>query len=165
MSTPAFTVDDILKLDNQFCFALYALSRQVTALYRPLLQELGLTYPQYLVLLVLWEAQADVAPEDYSGVTVKYVGDRLLLDTGTLTPLLKRLESAGLLLRSRSPEDEREMRIRLTAAGLQLKERARCVPLQILQHSHIPPERILQLQQELQMLLGMVRENDKATAR
>ena len=95
MSTPAFTVDDILKLDNQFCFALYALSRQVTALYRPLLQELGLTYPQYLVLLVLWEAQADVAPEDYSGVTVKYVGDRLLLDTGTLTPLLKRLESAA----------------------------------------------------------------------
>ncbi len=165
MSSASFTVDDILKLDNQFCFALYALSRQVTALYRPLLQELGLTYPQYLVLLVLWEAQGDLLAQDFAGVPVKFVGERLLLDTGTLTPLLKRLESAGLVQRSRSPDDEREVRIRLTSVGLQLKEQARCVPLQMLRDSHIPPDRILQLQQELQALLGMVRENEKATGR
>lgn len=148
--------DALLKLDNQFCFALYALSRRVTALYRPLLQALGLTYPQYLVLLVLWEAQGNVAPEAAAGVPVKFLGERLQLDTGTLTPLLKRLEVAGLLRRTRSRDDEREVRLRLTAEGLALKEKARSVPLQLVCNMHVPPERILHLQRELHALLAQV---------
>ena len=145
-----------LKLDNQFCFVLYALSRRITAEYRPLLDAIGLTYPQYLAMLVLWEAQAGQAPEQFAGVPVKFLGERLLLDTGTLTPLLKRLESAGLIQRKRAQEDEREVRIRLTDAGLQLKERARAIPLQMLCNSGLPPDRVLVLQQELRALLASV---------
>lgn len=157
-------LDALLKLDNQFCFALYALSRRVTALYRPLLQELGLTYPQYLVMLVLWESQGDASPEQFEGVPVKFVGERLQLDTGTLTPLLKRLESAGLLLRTRSSQDEREVLLRLTATALQLKEKARVVPLQLVCNSGIPPDRLLHLQRELQSLLALIGQDEKATS-
>src|SRR3954464_4658073 len=93
----ANTEDDVIRLDDQLCFALYATSRAITGLYRPVLQELGLTYPQYLVMLVLWEHQT---------VTVSELGVRLYLDSGTLTPLLKRLEKQGLVVRSRDSEDE-----------------------------------------------------------
>ena len=108
-----------LLLDEQLCFALYAASRRMTAAYRPLLEALDLTYPQYLVMLVLWERD---------GVTVRELGQRLQLDSGTLTPLLKRLEQAGLLGRHRRRSDEREVEISLTQRGHQLRQRAAEVP-------------------------------------
>ncbi|TQM82076.1 DNA-binding MarR family transcriptional regulator [Saccharothrix saharensis] len=111
--------DFSLELDDQLCFALYAASRAVTARYRPLLDELGLTYPQYLVMLVLWERDA---------VPVKDVAAALQLDYGTLSPLLKRLEAGGLIRRERRPDDERSVRLVLTGPGEELRERAKDVP-------------------------------------
>ncbi|MEU4763987.1 MarR family transcriptional regulator [Actinosynnema sp. NPDC023794] len=111
--------DFSLELDDQLCFALYAASRAVTARYRPLLDDLGLTYPQYLVLLVLWER---------GPVPVKDVAAALQLDYGTLSPLLKRLEAAGLIRRERRPDDERSVRLVLTEQGDELRERAKDVP-------------------------------------
>jgi DNA-binding MarR family transcriptional regulator len=108
-----------LKLDHQLCFALYAASLAMTKLYKPLLEPLGLTYPQYLVMLVLWEGD---------GVTVSHLGERLALDSGTLTPLLKRLEAAGLVQRLRDSADERRVLLQLTAAGRGLKLRAMTLP-------------------------------------
>jgi DNA-binding MarR family transcriptional regulator len=110
---------DWLLLDRQLCFALYSSSLAMTKLYKPLLEPLGLTYPQYLVLLVLWEAD---------GLAVGELGTRLHLDSGTLTPLLKRLEAAGLVQRERAADDERRVLIRLTPAGRALRARARRVP-------------------------------------
>jgi DNA-binding MarR family transcriptional regulator len=112
-----------IRLDEQLCFALYSASRAVTAAYRPLLDELNLTYPQYLVLLVLWEEEP---------CTVGHLGDRLHLDSGTLSPLLKRLESAGLVLRQRATDDERRVHISLTPAGRALEQRAACIPDRLL---------------------------------
>ena len=112
------TADD-LKLDKQVCFALYAASRAVINLYRPVLDALGLTYPQYLVLLVLWER---------GPALVKELGEALDLDSGTLSPLLKRLEAAGLVRRERCAEDERAVRIHLTDSGNALRARANSVP-------------------------------------
>lgn len=111
------------RLDEQLCFALYSASRAVTAAYRPLLEELELTYPQYLVLMVLWEEEP---------CTVGHLGDRLHLDSGTLSPLLKRLESAGLVRRQRSATDERRVEISLTDRGRALEERAACIPDRLL---------------------------------
>ena len=110
---------DWLALDHQLCFALYAASLAMTKTYKPLLAPLGLTYPQYLAMLVLWEGD---------GITVSRLGERLTLDSGTLTPLLKRLAVLGLLQRRRDPEDERRVLLRLTDAGLALKARALAVP-------------------------------------
>lgn len=128
---------DPLALDQQVCFTLYALNRAVTARYRPLLDALGLTYPQYLVMLVLWEvdlnrqrAGGEDAPSGW--VRVSDLGQRLRLDSGTLTPLLKRLEERGLLSRRRSADDERVVRIGLTDAGRLLREQARDVPERLL---------------------------------
>lgn len=115
-------VSDDLVLSRQVCFALYAASRAATALYRPILDELGLTYPQYLVLLTLWERD---------GQTVKELGEALNLDSGTLSPLLKRLATAGLLTRRRSAADERRVVIALTDAGTALRERARPIPARL----------------------------------
>jgi DNA-binding MarR family transcriptional regulator len=112
-----------LSLDLQLCFPLYAATRAVTKRYVTLLKGTGLTYPQYLVMLVLWERD---------GVPVKHIGERLLLDSGTLTPLLKRLEAADLVRRTRSTEDERQVLIALTPRGQALKEKARAVPQAIL---------------------------------
>lgn len=109
-----------LKLDAQLCFPLYATTRAVTKCYATLLADTGLTYPQYLVMLVLWEADEPVS--------VGELGSRLRLDSGTLTPLLKRLESAGLVERGRDPEDERRVLIELTDAGSALEETAAAVP-------------------------------------
>ena len=111
---------DPLHLDEQLCFALYSASRAVIRAYAPLLAPLGLTYPQYLVLLVLWERD---------GLPVKDVGERLALDSGTLTPLLKRLEHQGLVERRRGEDDERVVRIHLTAAGRALRNKARKIPM------------------------------------
>jgi DNA-binding MarR family transcriptional regulator len=108
-----------LDLDRQLCFALYASSLAMTKLYKPLLEPLGLTYPQYLVMLVLWQ---------HDGLAVGEIGERLALDSGTLTPLLKRLEQAGLVLRLRDAADERRVRIALSAAGRTLRARTETVP-------------------------------------
>ena len=115
--------DQWLKLDNQICFAIYSATHAFNRVYKPLLDRLGLTYPQYLVMLVLWERD---------GIPLKDIGERLFLDSGTLTPLLKRLETAQLVKRSRSTEDERQVLIALTAQGQALKEKARSVPISIL---------------------------------
>lgn len=134
---------DHLLLDQQFCFALYAASRSVTGLYRPLLEPLGLTYPQYLVMLVLWEQD---------GLTVRELGQRLQLDSGTLTPLLKRLQTAGLVNRQRRTEDEREVDIRLTAAGLALREQASDVPQCMAQRLQLSLDQMQTLRDELKRL-------------
>lgn len=108
-----------LKLENQICFPLYAAAKEVVRLYKPLLDELELTYTQYIVLLVLWQN---------GRLSVKELGEKLYLDSGTLTPLLKKLEAAGLVLRERSEEDERSVLITLTQKGLGLRERAAFIP-------------------------------------
>ena len=113
----------LLALDNQFCFALYSASLATTKTYKPYLDRLGITYPQYLVMLVLWE-QDDVL--------VKSIGERLFLDSGTLTPLLKRLETSGLIARTRDEADERQVRITLTREGRLLKKKALEIPRQML---------------------------------
>ena len=111
--------DDLLRLDHQLCFSIYAASRAMTRAYAPHLDALGLTYPQYLVMLVLWEQD---------GPTVSALGSRLFLDSGTLTPLLKRLEGQGLVERRRGAEDERTVTVHLTRDGRALKRRAAAVP-------------------------------------
>lgn len=117
--TPSTSPEEALKLDSQLCFALYAATRAMMSTYRSLLEQLGLTFPQYLVMLVLWEAGQS---------TVKDLGQALYLDSGTLSPLLKRLEAAGLINRTRSAHDERAVEISLTEAGQTLKEQAFLVP-------------------------------------
>src|SRR4051794_413334 len=113
---------DVLPLDRQVCFALYTATRAVTARYRPLLDELGLTYPQYLVLLALWERDER---------TVNDLGAALRLDSSTLSPLLKRLEAAGLVARRRRSDDERRVTVRLTADGTALRDRAAGIPARL----------------------------------
>ena len=123
MAGKQMTADQPLKLDNQICFAIYSAAHAFNRVYKRLLDQLGLTYPQYLVMLVLWERD---------GVPLKDIGERLFLDSGTLTPLLKRLEAAQLIKRSRSTEDERQVLIALTPRGQALKDKARAVPQSIL---------------------------------
>ncbi|CAG4989711.1 Organic hydroperoxide resistance transcriptional regulator [Dyadobacter sp. CECT 9275] len=113
---------EYLKLSNQLCFPLYALSRKITGQYLPLLEKIGLTYPQYLVMLVLWEENS---------LSVKELGNRLMLDSGTLSPLLKKLEDRELVTRTRLKQDERVVIIALTESGEALKERAVTIPEQI----------------------------------
>jgi DNA-binding MarR family transcriptional regulator len=108
-----------LRLDHQLCFALYSSSLAMTKLYKPLLEPLGLTYPQYLAMLVLWEGD---------GIAVSQLGERLQLDSGTLTPLLKRMEAAGLVQRLRDSTDERRVLLQLTRDGRALKRKAQAVP-------------------------------------
>lgn len=133
----------MLLLENQLCFALYSASLAMTKFYKPLLDELGLTYPQYLVMLVLWEAD---------GRTVSEIGQQLSLDSGTLTPLLKRLEAAGLISRIRAVEDERRVHINLTAAGRRLKARAGKVPGCVLDATGCTVPEISQLTREVRSL-------------
>jgi DNA-binding MarR family transcriptional regulator len=116
--------DELLKLDQQVCFALAVASRNVIALYRPVLEPLGLTHPQYLVMLTLWERDS---------LTVKQIGQLLSLDPATLSPLLKRLERAGLIRRDRHPADERALAVTLTDEGRDLRERALQVPPQVIE--------------------------------
>ena len=135
--------DAALVLDNQLCFALYSASLAMTKLYKPLLAALGLTYPQYLVMLVLWE---------HGAVTVSELGARLSLDSGTLTPLLKRMESAGLLQRARSTEDERRVQVSLSAPGRRLKTRAARVPGCVVRASGCPVPELVSLTRQVQAL-------------
>lgn len=144
-------MDDLLALDKQICFSLYAANRAITSRYRPLLAELDLTYPQYLVMLVLWErARADQTTR------VSDLGVRLRLDSGTLTPLLKRLALRGLIRRERSLDDERVVTIALTAEGAALREMAAQIPQKLLCGLDVDPERLLALRNELNAVLRAI---------
>lgn len=125
-----------LKLKNQICFPIYALSREITQLYGKHLAELEVTYPQYLVLLVLWE---------HATQTVNQIGEKLFLDSGTLTPLLKRMEAKELLTRKRSTVDERVVEISLTDKGMKLQEKAACIPSQMFNDMDITTEEVATL--------------------
>ncbi|MBP3964919.1 MarR family winged helix-turn-helix transcriptional regulator [Paenibacillus lignilyticus] len=138
-----------LELDNQLCFALYACAREVTKLYRPYLDELGITYTQYVTLLALWEKD---------GVPVKELGTRLYLDSGTLTPLLKKLEGMTLIRRERDPEDERSVIVRLTDQGRELKTKAVTIPERVFCRTNMPGEEINQLREQLRKLTAAVHE-------
>ena len=127
-----YDYQEAMKLINQLCFPLYAAARHVTGLYTPVLKPLGLTYTQYIVFLVLWEKD---------GLTVGEIGERLLLDNGTLSPLLKKLEQAGYVRRERSREDERVVVITLTEAGRALREKAKDVPAKVAGCIDLPPEK------------------------
>ncbi|WP_137817758.1 MarR family winged helix-turn-helix transcriptional regulator [Pseudomonas sp. 2FG] len=129
-----------LLLDNQLCFALYSTSLMMTKVYKPLLQELNLTYPQYLAMLVLWEGD---------GITVGELSQRLLTDPGSVTPLLKRLEGEGLLTRTRSSVDERVVELRLTAKGRALQQQAQVVPTCILKATEQSIEELTALTKDL----------------
>jgi DNA-binding MarR family transcriptional regulator len=131
------------RLKQQVCFALYSASRAVTGYYRPLLEPLGLTYPQYLVMLVLWER---------GETSVKELGTELMLDSGTLSPLLKRLESADLLTRRRDPSDERSVRVALTARGDELRHAAAEVPIRMAAASGLAPRELAELRDTLTTL-------------
>jgi len=139
----AATRDDALKLDNQLCFALYATVHSYNKIYKPLLDPMELTYPQYLAMLVLWQRD---------NLTVKELGQRLLLDSSTLTPLLKRLETAGRVRRTRDLEDERQVRITLTSEGRALKDLAAPIPQEINLATGLGVQRIASLRAELNIL-------------
>lgn len=133
----------LLQLDNQLCFALYSANLAMHRLYRGLLKTLDLTYPQYLVLLVLWETD---------GRSVSEIGERLYLDSATLTPLLKRLQAAGLVTRTRAASDERQVIIALTDTGRALRAKAGAVPEQVLCASACSLDELRQLKQQLETL-------------
>ena len=132
--------DDALSLDSFLCFAIYSTGHAFNQFYRPLLDAIGLTYPQYLVMVALWTANDQ---------TVKALGEKLSLESSTLTPLLKRLESAGYLTRARDPDDERQVRVRLTAMGRALKSRARSIPSCVSDALGLSTEQLKQLQADL----------------
>lgn len=127
---------DVLKLENQLCFPLYAYSKEVVKKYKPFLDAIGLTYTQYIVMLVLWEQER---------MTAKELGEQLYLDSGTLTPVLKRLESEELITRMRSEEDERHLVVTLTKKGVLLKQKAVNVPLQVRQCINLSDEDAMSL--------------------
>lgn len=140
---------DGLKLENQLCFPLYACSREVIKKYRPFLTELDLTYTQYIAMLVFWEERK---------LSVKELGQKLFLDSGTLTPVLKSLEGKGLVKRSRSTEDERVLLVEITEEGEALKEKAAEVPAKIGSCMKLKPEEAMELYRILYKLLGSDKE-------
>ena len=144
-------VTDPLLLDNQLCYALYAAAHRMTKSYRPLLERLGLTYPQYLVLLVLWEQDR---------VTVSEIGRRLRLDSGTLTPVLKRLEGAGLLVRTRRQSDEREVEIALTKRGMDLRADAVSVRETVMCQLELSEPELHAMRKDLGRLIERLSAND-----
>lgn len=146
----AASSDDPLLLDRQVCFPLYAATNLLGRLYGPILRPLGLTYPQYLVMLVLWESEPQ---------TVGALGARLYLDSGTLTPLLKRMEAAGYVTRARDPEDERRVVIRLTPKGKALRQDAAHVPGTIAQGRS--PQALDDLREGVRALVAMLAEQDR----
>lgn len=139
--------NDKLALQNQLCFSIYACSREITKLYRPFLDDLGITYPQYLVLLSLWEQDRQ---------TVKELGENLFLDSGTLTPMLKRMESTGLITRNRDSNDERKVYITLTDEAIHLKEKAYCIPEHLYNESQSTKEEYLSLLEQTKSLLQRI---------
>jgi DNA-binding MarR family transcriptional regulator len=141
--------NDNLLLSNHLCFAIYATSREMIKLYHPLLKELGITYPQYLVLLVLWEKEK---------ISVKGLGKELYLDSGTLTPVLKRLEERGLIIRERSKEDERSVIITLTTEGNEFKEKEKvtCIPNAVFDKTGCNEEEIKSYNNSIRHLLNLL---------
>lgn len=146
---------DWLALDHQLCFAIYSSSLAMTKLYKPLLEPLGLTYPQYLAMLVLWQQD---------GLAVSQLGERLALDSGTLTPLLKRLEASGLVRRLRDAADERRVLLQLTPAGRALRARAQKVPRAMAEATGCTPGEILALTAQLQQLRSRLTESPPRAA-
>jgi DNA-binding MarR family transcriptional regulator len=143
-------------IDDHLCFALYSASRAMTAAYRPLLAELGLTYPQYLVLLVLHEE---------GRVSVGHLGERLQLDSGTLSPLLKRLEAGGIVSRGRRADDERQVEVTLTPQGRRLQRKAQCIPEKLFPLTGLTVEQAMDLRSAITALTGaLVDSNRKAPA-
>ena len=142
---------DKLCLENQMCFKLYALSRQFTARYRPVLEKLDMTYPQYLVMLVLWKEKS---------ITVKELGNRLYLDSGTLTPLLKRLEQKGLLSRQRDAADERSVIVSVSAAGKEMMQKAKKIPETLGKCMSIAETDLTKFHRQLDLLLAQVGSNE-----
>jgi DNA-binding MarR family transcriptional regulator len=138
----------ILMLENQLCFPVYALSRLLTQAYQPYLLTHGLTYPQYLVLLLLWE---------HAALTVKEIGEKLFLDSGTLTPLLKRMEKKSWISRSRDPKDERSVIIAITEQGEALKKQAKEIPAQLLHKLNMETEEMYQLRNQLNQLITILK--------
>lgn len=137
---------DNLKLENQLCFPVYALSRHITSLYRPHLEKIGLTYPQYLVMLVLWE---------HEEVTVKELGHKLWLDSGTLTPLLKRMIESGLVTKSRSEHDERLVDIKITEKGRLLKQETTSIPEALIRELETDEEQYFMLKTQINRILAV----------
>ncbi len=135
---------NVLKLENQLCFPLYACSKEIVKSYKPFLDEIDLTYTQYITMMVLWE---------HKEMSVKELGKYLFLDSGTLTPLLKKLEQKGLLSRKRSEQDERVLNVRITEAGEQLKEKAVEIPAKLVNCVHLSQEEALQLYQILNKMI------------
>ena len=142
MSDPRY---EMLKLENQLCFPLYACARDVIRQYKPFLDELDLTYTQYIAMMVLWEERQ---------VSVKELGEKLYLDSGTLTPLLKKLEIRGLITRARSPEDERKLIVALTPEGMALRERALDIPGRMASCSKLDPADAAELHRILHGMLA-----------
>ena len=145
-----------LKLGNQICFPIYAASRLITREYQPYLDKLGITYPQYLVLLLLWE---------YSSLTVNSIAERLYLNTNTITPLLKRMENIGIVKREKSKEDERKVIVSLTKKGMAMKDKAILIPEKLatgLIDSGINYEALISLKNNLYKIINMLSENSKA---
>ena len=136
---------DLLKLENQLCFPLYAAARATIRLYKPLLDKLDLTYTQYITMMVLWERRS---------LTAKELGDLLFLDSGTLTPLLKKMEAKGLLTRKRSSKDERSLVVTVTEAGMALREEALSVPAAMADCLTLPREEAMTLYDILYKMLG-----------
>ena len=152
--TPAH---EALALEQQLCFQLYTASRLLTRVYKPLLDPLGLTYPQYLVMLVLWESESNgVIP------SVAEIGEKLRLDSGTLTPLLKRLEESELVTRTRDKKDERVVRIALTDAGRALEDRALSVPFDMLCRHQVDIPEVLALRESLAKFVTAMEAREEA---
>ena len=144
----AETAHEALCLENQLCFPLYACAKEVVRRYKPLLDGLGLTYTQYIAMMALWERRS---------LSVKDLGEMLYLDSGTLTPLLKKLEEKGYVLRSRSQEDERVLDVSLTPEGEALREKAKSVPESMMSCLSMPPEDAAELARILRNLMGTLR--------
>ncbi len=146
--------DSQLKLSNQVCFPIYSASRLITKAYKPYLDKMGLTYPQYLVMMVLWE---------HKELTVNQITEKLLLNTNTVSPLLKRMEKMGVVERSRSDQDERSVVVRLTENGRQLKMEARPIPDQLIKTlvtENISMADVVQLKELLNEWISILSEND-----
>lgn len=139
---------DVLKLDNQICFPLYAVSKEIVRMYKPLLDELDLTYTQYISMMVLWE---------HKEMNVKELGEKIYLDSGTLTPLLKKLESKGYIKRNRSKADERNLMVSITKEGLDLRDKALDVPFKIGGCIKLEPQKVKELYSTLHMILDSIK--------
>lgn len=135
------------KLENQICFPLYVIAKEITGLYRPFLDELDITYPQYLVMMILWEND---------GLSVNCIGEKLYLDSGTLTPLLKRLEAKGFILRKRKKEDERVVEVFITESGSALQQKACEIPQKIHNKIDVSKEDWIALKESIQKILNKI---------